>query len=338
MPTRPFRHGSLCGEAQEEQAIDITSVHDVAPGANIKYYAAASCFDNDLLDSFSQVVDDNAVSVLNSSWGGLLSNETTSDIRAYEQIFKQGALQGQAFFFSSGDAGDNSVSSGKIDYDYPASDPWATAVGGTTLNLDARSRRVWEAGWGYHIAALQDGTWVDTGFGGGAGGGFATAWNRPDYQQGVVHATNQGRAYPDIAADADNLTGIRVGYVQQFPGGLRYVETRWGGTSLASPLMVGEQALAEQQLGGRIGFANPLIYGLAKAGSDAFYDVTDAHDGAALVRPDFVNGHNAQHGIVYSIRTVDDDTSLRTGPGWDDVTGVGSPSPGYPAAMARAAG
>ena len=272
---------------------------------------------------------DNRVSVIDSSWGNLLSSYTINTVRAYEQLFKPGAAQGQAFFFASGDAGDKSVRIGHVDHDYPASDPWVTSVGGTTLNIDADGHRVWEAGWGYDTWALRNGQWVNDGFG--------PTWQRPAYQQGVVHSLTSGRAYPDIAADADNLTGVRVGYVQHFPTGNQYAETRWGGTSVASPLMVGEQAAAQEALGGRVGFANPLIYALARTGSNAFHDVTAAHDAAALVRPDFVNGYNGQNGVAHTIRTVDDDTSLRTAPGWDDVTGVGTPTANYPAALAGAA-
>jgi hypothetical protein len=39
-----------------------------------------------------------------------------------------------------------------------------------------------------------------------------------------------------------------------------------------------------------------------------------------------VNGVNKADGIVYSVRTFDQDSSLTTGPGWDDVTGVGTPN------------
>ena len=38
---------------------------------------------------------------------------------------------------------------------------------------------------------------------------------------------------------------------------------------------------------------------------------------------------NADDGVVFSVRTFDEDTSLTTTPGWDDVTGVGSPTPKY---------
>jgi subtilase family serine protease len=333
-----FRRANVCGEAQEEQAIDITAIHDIAPAANVVYYAAASCFDDDLLDTFARIVDDDRVSIVNNSWGGLLSETTSGLIAAYEQVFGQAALQGQSFFFSSGDDGDWTAALGQSDYDFPASDPMVTSVGGTTLDLDGANHYQWEAGWGYDVFNLENGAWVDAGFGGGAGGGIAPAWARPTWQKGVVNAPNDGRAYPDIAADADNVTGIRTGYTQVFPGGKQYAETRWGGTSLASPLLVGETALAQQKAGARIGFANPLIYKLARQGSNAFTDVTNAHDGAALVRVDFVNGFNDKKGVTYSVRTVDDDTSLTMKAGWDDVTGVGTPTAKYPAALARVAG
>jgi hypothetical protein len=88
------------------------------------------------------------------------------------------------------------------------------------------------------------------------------------------------------------------------------------------------QAVREQALGGgRIGFANPSIYALA--GTAAFTDVLADHTGDGAVRVDYVNGVDASNGLVYSIRTFNQDTSLTTGPGWDDVTGIGSPAPAY---------
>jgi len=302
------------------------------------YYASASCFDDDLIDDLARTVDDNKVSIVTNSWGGLLSETTSGLIAAYEQVFIQGTLQGQQFLFSSGDDGDWTATIGQTDYDWPASDPWVTSVGGTTLNLDAFNRYVWEAGWGYDVYGLQSGAWVNEGFGGGAGGGFAPAWARPSYQKGVVNSPADGRAYPDISADADAVTGELVGYTQHFPTGNQYAETRWGGTSVSSPLMAGVNALAEQKLGSRVGFANPLIYQLARNHSASLRDITAAHDNEALVRVDFNNDRNDAAGVTYTLRTVDDDSSLTTGRGWDDVTGVGTPNANYPAALARAAG
>lgn len=99
-------------------------------------------------------------------------------------------------------------------------------------------------------------------------------------------------------------------------------------TSLASPLMAGIQALATQKMG-RLGFADPRIYSLARTGTGAFRDVTQAHDNAANVRVDYANGINAKDGLLYSVRSFDDDSSLNTTKGWDDVTGVGSPKQAY---------
>ncbi len=47
----------------------------------------------------------------------------------------------------------------------------------------------------------------------------------------------------------------------------------------------------------------------------------------ANARDDYVNGINADDGVSYSVRTFDEDTSLFVAPGWDDVTGVGAPTP-----------
>jgi hypothetical protein len=91
------------------------------------------------------------------------------------------------------------------------------------------------------------------------------------------------------------------------------------------PGQQGVQAVA--QGGARLGFANPRIYQLAKK-SYPYYDVTPQGD-AGNVRSDYVNGINEDDGIVYSVRTFDQDSSLTTGPGWDDVTGVGAVTAEY---------
>ncbi len=73
----------------------------------------------------------------------------------------------------------------------------------------------------------------------------------------------------------------------------------------------------------------------ATAASKAFRDITNAYDGVANVRADYANSINAQNGLVYTVRTFDDDTSLNTAKGWDEVTGVGSPTTAYYTATGR---
>lgn len=72
---------------------------------------------------------------------------------------------------------------------------------------------------------------------------------------------------------------------------------------------------------------NPTIYDNATSG--AFTDVTGPGPDAGNVRVDFANGVDASGGLLYSVRTFNQDSSLRVTSGWDDVTGVGSPNSGW---------
>jgi len=71
---------------------------------------------------------------------------------------------------------------------------------------------------------------------------------------------------------------------------------------------------------------------LAREHPGAFRDVR--HRAGANVRSDYVNGVNPKDGLLYSVRTFDQDSSLVTKQGWDDVTGIGTPSPIYPEVFA----
>ncbi len=331
-----------------EQALDVEAVHAMAPGANVLYYGAASCFDDDLLAQLAQIVHDNKASIVTNSWGdvtfyidengNLVQNVDSTTIAAYESVFKQGAVQGIGFMFSSGDDGDELANTGYAAPDYPTSDPWVTSVGGTSLAVDKRDNRIFETGWGTEKYGLSsDGSsWVLTvPFLYGAGGGISQLFPLPSYQRGIVPRGTTGRGVPDVGMDADPTTGMLVGETQNFslpsrfgPAGVHYGEYRIGGTSLASPLFAGAQAVAQANEGGRrIGFANPLIYSLARNPAE-FYDVTPQGD-PGNVRADYANGQNANDGILYSVRSFDQDSSLTTNRGWDTVTGVGSLTPRY---------
>lgn len=116
-----------------------------------------------------------------------------------------------------------------------------------------------------------------------------------------------------------------------------YCERRIGGTSLASPLFAGTLALVDQArfAAGKaaVGFVNPTLYtiGSGDAGA-AIADVLPPSSALAKLR----NG-GATGGIT-TLRTINSvpasatgeviekaDSSLRTTPGWDDVTGLGAP-------------
>ncbi len=344
-----------------EQTLDIEAVHGMASNANVYYYGAASCEDADLLASLARIVNDDSASIVSDSWGEpsfvvidgqLFYVIDPGLVGAYESVFKQGALEGIGFNFSSGDDGDELASWGFIHPDWPTEDPWVTSVGGTALAINNQGARSFETGWGTSKWSLNSsGTgWTNSiEFQYGAGGGYANielfneifgepVFPEPWYQLGAVSSPTGGRAVPDVGMDADPTTGMLIGETQDFPdasvfgpAGVHYGEYRIGGTSLATPLFAGVEAVA-QGAHPRIGFANPKIYGVARAG--VFYDVTPQGD-AGNVRSDFVNGINAGNGYVYSVRTFDQDSSLFTAPGWDDVTGLGSVTPRYIAAMSR---
>lgn len=310
-----------------EETLDIEAVHAMAPGAKIRYYASPSCFDTDFLTTLEKVVDENKASIVTNSWSDVEANESADNIAAYEQVFLQGAMQGISFMFSSGDNGDELANTGLKQTDYPASDPYVTAVGGTSDAIGADGSFDFQTGWGTNRYDLNtaETAWVFTTFMYGAGGGSSALFDRPAYQEGVVPPkAGSGRAVPDVGLDADPTTGMLIGETQTFPDGVRYGEFRIGGTSLASPLFAGMTANLTEHAGDRIGFLNPKIY--RQADSEVFTDIQGTPPDAGNVRVDFVNGVDDADGLRYTVRTFNEDSSLRIASGWDNVTGVGSPN------------
>ncbi|AZP17301.1 serine protease [Streptomyces aquilus] len=325
-----------------EETLDVEAVHAVAPDAQITYVGAASCFDDDLLDSLSKIVDNHLADIVSNSWGDIEANQTPDLAAAYDQVFQFGAVEGIGFYFSSGDNGDEVAHTGTKQVDTPANSAWVTAVGGTSLAVGKGDKYLWETGWGTEKATLSaDGkSWTNFpgAFTSGAGGGTSKTVAEPFYQKGVVpdalaKANNAAgnRVVPDISAIADPNTGFKVGQTQTFPDGSeKYSEYRIGGTSLAAPVIAAVQALATEARGGKaIGFANPSIY--AKYGSKVYHDVTDTPTGSelAVARVDFVNGVDATDGLATSVRSLGKDSSLIAVKGYDPVTGVGTPAGGY---------
>ena len=86
-------------------------------------------------------------------------------------------------------------------------------------------------------------------------------------------------------------------------------------------------ALSLQNNGGQgAGLLNPTIYAQH---ATAFTDVAGNPPTPGAVRVDYANGVDATDGLIYSVRTFNQDSSLRLGRGWDDITGVGSPNPAW---------
>ena len=148
---------------------------------------------------------------------------------------------------------------------------------------------------------------------------------------------------PDISMDADAQTGMLIGLTQTFPDGVYYDQFKEGGTSLASPLLAGVVADADQAAGVSEGFLNPAVYKAYRQDRGAIRDIVSPADplSASTIRVDYANTVDASNGYNVSLRTFDyegpetycDGTgncatrnvTLTTTPGFDSMTGVGVP-------------
>jgi subtilase family serine protease len=361
-----FTNVAACGGNAwyTEESIDIDAVHNMAPDANVEYVGAASCSSQDLTDALSRIVDNHLASIVSNSWGFGPADTNTASVRAaLDQVFQQAAAEGIGIYFASGDCGADDPTTGCAQglgsdtpqAEYPAESPWVTAVGGTSLAIDSSGHQLFQSGWGELLSTptVDNSGWTPNPPGGypdaydaGSGGGISRDYAQPQYQKGVVPAAlatsflngttaaSPMRVVPDIAAVADNNTGMLVGQTQLYLDGVaRFHETRYGGTSLAAPLFAGLQALAQQAQGGvAIGFANPQIY--ARYGSAAIQDVTDTPLGPnvnfGVVRDNYANPQDPNSAISTRLDTFAHDGLLHATVGYDDETGVGAPSPtGY---------
>jgi subtilase family serine protease len=178
------------------------------------------------------------------------------------------------------------------------SDPFVLAAGGTTLHA-SHTTGAWtsETSWG-----LPDGS-PGSPFQ-ASGGGFSHLFHRPSYQNGVP-GTGSMRGIPDVAADGDSVTGIAL--ITANAGG-GYTLSGHAGTSASAPLWAGIIALADQYAHRHLGFVNPAIYRIARSSQyhHAFHDITAGSSNTAEFPPTTITGY-------------------RPAPGWDPVTGWGSP-------------
>jgi subtilase family serine protease len=178
--------------------------------------------------------------------------------------------------------------------DLPASDPLTLAVGGTSLQASRTTG-----------AYMGETAWNTSPSAGGpaAGGGFSRLFPRPAYQDGIA-GIGATRGVPDVAADADYQTGMAIA----FSGGSHNYLIGGDGVSVAAPLWAAVIALADQYAGRHLGFVNPALY---RIGRSAYY-------------------HQAFHDVTTGTNTVKSPTQTITGyqaaPGWDPVTGWGSPN------------
>lgn len=315
-----------------EWNIDTQASSGMAPDASgLTLYFGSDLSDADVTKVFSQFTDDSTGPMqASASYGECETTPVISQIAGLPllnpslpigqglgnnndatltQITRQAAAEGKTIFVSTGDTGSScpvvfapviGAGNGILNQGYPvtnspASLPWVTAVGGTVLYTDGHGNRSREYAWA---------------FGGGGSTLFTPA---PAYQQGtpglnlpcVTDPTSICRGIPDVAAQSGDVTGN--GYDIVMSG--TYTEGGGGGTSLSSPLWLGMwtriQGAAPTAAGN--GFANEQLYRLGKdAASYArdFFDVSSTDLSESLPSGD---------GLYAAL------------PGWDYVTGWGTP-------------
>jgi kumamolisin len=240
-----------------ETALDVERAGAMAPGANIVVYDAASASDTDFTAVYNAVATANTAQVFTTSWGAPESQTSVATMTTDSNIFKQMAAQGISAFAAAGDSGSADGASGNNNADYPSSDPYITAAGGTHLVLTSSN------------TIYSETAWVNS------GGAQSVQFTEPSWQTGTGVPQNGYRNNSDLSMVADPSTGYSVLY-----GGSWAV---YGGTSFVAPQLAGLFAVKVSQAGGtRQGLANALIYAAANSSNYAndFHDITSGSNGA----------------------------------------------------------
>lgn len=265
-----------CHAWQGELALDVISVHLIAPYAKIVISAtpadsqvtddaASQVAPPEMMRALEYISSKHLADVISISDG---TGETTysygdAEIRAQDAGELAAAAAGIPVDVATGDCGvvqNLAVANGQCEDvsatpDTAAWDdsPWITAVGGSIPNVSTQNGAKLGPDPVWHVAP------PDAMFSEGAG--FSSVFKRPVWQNGVASITGSHmRAVPDITMDAQD------------------------GTSEAAPLFSGVLALATQVNDGVVGPINPVLYDdLGPAGAkDGIADVVNGNDSAEM--------------------------------------------------------
>jgi Pro-kumamolisin, activation domain/Putative Ig domain len=307
-----------------ETDLDVEDVIGLAPAANIVVYQGPDSGSGSF-ETYNAIISQDRAQVISTSWGECESEEGSSAADAENALFQEAATQGQTIVAAAGDEGTedcNDPPSGtdtSLAVDDPASQPYVTGVGGTTLSSlgPPPAETVWNDDTSSHecvtVSAKKD---VDIPCGGG--GGISTLWPMPSYQVdapaslNVINSSSSGtdcgvasgsycREVPDVSASADPYEGYAIDY-----------DGTWqsiGGTSGAAPTWAAFAALvnASDACQGKttVGFLNPILYSLA-AGDYAgdFNDITSGNNDI-FANPDDLFGAGLGYDMASGLGTPD---------------------------------
>ena len=293
--------------ADGEVELDVEVVGAIAPGAKIVVYFAPNT-DQGFVDAINQAVHDttNKPSVISISWGGPESSWSDQGIKTMDQAFQAAASLGVTVCVAAGDNGSgDGVKGGLAHTDFPASDPFVLACGGTLLKGSGNqitSEVVW------HESAHS-----------ATGGGVSDKFDLPTWQKniGVPPSANPdkriGRGVPDIAGDADPKSGYQIRVDGQ--------DVVIGGTSAVAPLWSALIALLNQKRDGQsLGFLNPILYQNYQMllQDNAFNDITQGNNGAYSAGPgwDACTGLGSPNGtnLATGLANLSSQPAAATGP------------------------
>ena len=340
-----------------ETTLDVEWSHAIAPGANIALVLATD--HNSLDEAINYAVVHHLGNVISNSWGNFEALGNPARFNRDTRILEMAAAQGIDVNFSSGDFGDDSVVVGFASVDFPASSPFATAIGGTSLALNANNSIKFQTGWGTNLTRIADTIALGSppvvpplkvlgdpsfnpniflGFQFGAGGGESGVFAQPSFQSGFVPPGN--RMIPDIAWLADPFTGVEIIITDPVLGPS---VTVIGGTSLACPMFSALMAIAAEKAGHGLGQAAQLVYSLPAGAVADIVPVGSANNVTGLIDGNPVSAdslasplgntttyfsslYNSPFSTRWFVITFGTDSSLTVAPGWDNVTGVGVPN------------
>ncbi len=294
--TAVYPQGSSPGinGSEVETLLDIEYAHATAPGTPIKAYMST-----DLYTAIQDSVTDNACGAINISF--IFCGSEPSFYTGADSLFAEAATQGQSVFIASGDwgaaglqysaASNTCVTGTSRNPSEMAASPHVTAVGGTTFSPQFDSSGNDTSVVGVGADGIESG-WDDS------GGGQSAIFAKPAWQTGPGVPADNARDIPDVAM----MAWAPYVFIGADVSGAAQIQCCWGGTSLSSPLWAGySRVLAVASGKPRLGLLNPTLYSLAKAG-------------LANGVEDVVTGNNTFNGV----------TGFSAGPGYDQVTGLGT--------------
>ncbi len=306
--------GDRGGGDEIESILDTEWAGAVAPQATINLVVSASTRSSDGVALSAQyAVSHNLAPIVSVSYGLCESKLGTSGQKFWNSLWAQAAAQGITAFVASDDSGAAGCDdpSGKRGFGLAVnglcSTPFDVCVGGTKFNDTANPNAYWTAFNlpGTRASALSyipevawnENATVPGGSGlWSSGGGASKVYAKPSWQAGPGVPADRRRDVPDVALAAAGHDG----YVIVHGTNLYSI----GGTSAAAPAFAGLMALVDQAKGSRQGNVNPILYQLA----------INQHGGGPRVFHDVTAGNNSVPRLK----------GFACGPGYDEVTGLGS--------------